>query len=160
MSTGDESALPPPYYFAYGTYLDSTLLADRMPGAEIVTTARAVNRSLLFLSAAGGPRRGWCHLADRGEAWGKVAYGLVVSTTAIDSDRFGHNEARYLTVYGDDGATYECWTYCLQRPESAMRLPADEWEHICAGAAQWRLPDDYRDELVARHHAAAECSDM
>jgi len=40
-----------------------------------------------------------------------------------------------------------------------MRLPADEWEHICAGAAQWRLPDDYRDELVARHNAAAECSD-
>lgn len=149
------------YYFAYCTWLDPRLLKARAPSARVVTLGRAHNRRVEFRRSADlEGSKGWCHLSDTGDAWGRVAYGAVIAMSPPrDARVFAANEARFLTVHGDDGVVYDCWTYCLNDPGEPMRVPDYEWDHIVAGVEAWALPRSYAAELRATYDGAETCPD-
>src|SRR6187397_226481 len=99
-------------YFGYCTWLHDVELRRYFPEHRIVTTGYAANHKLEFRAARGREDRGWCHLSDIGDAWGQHALGIVVEHPARhfeeDYDDF---ERCFVTVHGDDGKTYDCWTY-------------------------------------------------
>jgi hypothetical protein len=146
------------YYFAYCTWLHDVEIARFMPAAKPVTKAYAANHALRFHAAGDRKDRGWCHFLNTAEAWGERAYGVV----------FEHDEAHFaedyddferccVTVYGEDGKQYDCWTYRLVRPGIAMRPPNFYWEHIPAGLKQWDFSPDYLAKVQAVFDSAAEC---
>jgi hypothetical protein len=146
------------YYFAYCTWLNPPELARYMPRAEKICKAEAANHRLLFHAAAGRADRGWCHLADTPEALGHQAQGIVFTDPdnqfKEDYDDF---ERCFLTVRGEDGKTYDCWTYRMIQPGTSMRPPNFYWQHIPDGLKHWAFPDAYIKEVLAVYEAAAPC---
>ncbi|MEZ0168065.1 gamma-glutamylcyclotransferase family protein [Microvirga sp. TS319] len=146
------------YYFGYCTWLDDPELRRFMPQAELVTKGYATNHKLRFHAAADRTDRGWCHLSDTPDAYGNRALGVVFKHDPKhfeeDYDDF---ERCLLTIYGDDGKMYDCWTYRLITPGIAMRPPNFYWEHIPAGLKQWDFPEEYIQEVLKTYEEAAEC---
>lgn len=146
------------YYFAYCTWLNPPELQRYFPEAKFVTKAYAANHRLQFHAAAKRSDRGWCHLNDVGVAWDRNALGLVFTHEERhfeeDYDDF---ERCFLTVHGDDGKAYDCWTYRMTDPGMAMRPPNFYWQHIPDGMKHWQFPADYVAEVLAMYEAAAPC---
>lgn len=147
------------HYFVYCTWLDDAELRRFMPHAKIVTTGYATNRRLEFHAAGDRTDRGWCHLADlASSAAGFKTLGIIVEH---DPQHFEEDYDDFdricLTVYGDDGKIYDCWTYTLSRPGIAMRPPNYYWEHIPEGMKQWHFPAEYVNQVQRTYEAAAPC---
>jgi hypothetical protein len=149
------------YYFGYCTYLLESELRKYLPEAERITKARAVNHQIQFRAAGDRDDRGWCHLADRGSTYGKVALGEVfeVNDDRVKDD-FDDFDIVYITVEGDDGKTYNCFTYVLQQPGKRMRPPRYYWERVPSGFAEQGFPDEYIDSIQKTFDEAAECPDF
>jgi hypothetical protein len=146
------------YYFGYCTWLDDAEVKRFMPEAKPVTKGYAANHELKFHAAGERVDRGWCHFSNTAEAWGKNALGVVFEH---DPKHFGEDyddfERCCVTVRGDDGKVYDCWTYRLITPGKPMRPPNFYWEHIPKGMKQWGFPQDYIDRVKAVFEAAAPC---
>jgi hypothetical protein len=148
------------FYFAYCTWMDEKELRRYSPTAVFVTKARAVNHKVEFRAAGDRRDRGWCHLSDVGDARGEVTYGLVYMLPEQDSVvEFDDFDICYLTVRGDDGNIYDCFTYRLSHPGVPMRPPNFYWQHIPDGAKAWNLPAEAQAKLLATHNAALPCPD-
>ena len=149
------------YYFGYCTYLLEDELRKYLPEARLVTKAKAVNHQIQFRAAGNRTDRGWCHLADRGSALGKIALGMVfeVDDTRLN-DHFDDFDIIYLTVAGDDGNHYDCFTYVLSQPGRRMRPPRYYWERVPNGLAEQNFPADYQAEVQRIFDEAAECPDF
>lgn len=146
------------YYFGYCTWLHSPEIKRFFPQYRIVTKGYAANRKLEFRTAGSRHDRGWCHLADIGEAWGVNCLGIVVEhPPEYFKEDFDDFDRCFLTVHGDDGKVYDCWTYRLTAPGSPMRPPNYYWQHIPDGLKELAFPQDYIDTVVATYDAAAEC---
>lgn len=146
------------YYFAYCTWLDDAEIKRYWPEAKMVTKGFAANHQLKFHAAGDRKDRGWCHFDNSAAAAGQKALGVVFTH---GPDRFEEDyddfERCCMTVYGDDGKTYDCWTYRLLRPGIEMRPPNFYWEHIPAGFEQFGFPKDYVEKVKGVYQAAAEC---
>lgn len=146
------------YYFAYCTWLNGPELARYFPVAKAVTRGHAVNHQLRFHAAGNRTDRGWCHFDSSARAWGQKAMGVVFEHPEHhfeeDYDDF---ERCAVTVYGEDGKTYDCWTYRLVTPGVAMRPPNFYWQHIPDGMKQWDFPAEYVESVQATFDAAAPC---
>jgi len=118
------------FYFVYCTWLDEKELPKYSPKAVFVTKAKAVNVKVEFQAAGDRRDPGWCHLNDTAAARGEVTYGLIYmfpeEDSGVDYDDFDRN---FLTVRGDDGNVYDCFTYRLNRPGVPMRPPTYYWRH-------------------------------
>lgn len=148
------------YYFGYCTYLLDEERQKYLPEARQITKAKAANHRIQFRAAGERTDRGWCHLADRGSALGATAQGMVyeVNDDRVQDD-FDDFDIVYLTVKGDDGEFYDCFTYVLTQPGIAMRPPRYYWERVPAGFAEQEFPQEYQDELQRIFDEAAECPD-
>jgi len=62
-----------------------------------------------------------------------------------------------LTVHGDDGNVYDCFTYRLTEPGEAMRPPNFYHQHTVKGAAAWNLPAEYQAKLRKTFEDALPC---
>lgn len=148
------------FYFVYCTYYDEKELRKYSPKAVFVTKAKAVNVKVEFHAAGDRRDRGWCHLNDTGTARGEVTYGLVYmfpeEDSGVDFDDF---DRCFLTVRGDDGNVYDCFTYRLNRPGVPMRPPNYYWRHIPEGARAWNLPPEYIEKLQKTFDSALPCPD-
>ncbi len=147
------------HYFGYCTWLDDPELRRFMPAAKAITTGKAANHRLQFHAAGSRTDRGWCHLSSAAPtAWGTACLGVVFEHDPKhfeeDYDDF---ERCAVTVQGDDGKVYDCWTYRLITPGIAMRPPNFYWEHIPAGLKAWNFPEDYVQSVLDTYNAAAEC---
>ncbi|MFC4118760.1 gamma-glutamylcyclotransferase [Nonomuraea zeae] len=148
------------YYFGYCTYLLEAELRKYLPEAVAVTKAKAVNRQIQFRAAGERTDRGWCHLADTG-TYGKAAQGIVFEVDdAHLKDDFDDFDIVFLTVQGDDGKHYDCFTYVLSQPGIRMRPPRFYWERVPQGLAEQEFPADYRAEVQQTFDEAAECPDF
>ena len=149
------------YYFVYCTFLNEPEMRIYLPDAEVICKAKAKNHRVSFNAAGKRENRGWCHLDDTPTGYGHDAYGLVVEHDekwySADYEDF---ERCWLTVYGDDGKTYECWTYRLIDPGIPMRPPHYYWHHIPVGLKQWNFPQEYVDKIMKTFEDAAECPDF
>lgn len=146
------------FYFGYCTWLHSKELKRYMPEGVIVTKGYIANHRLQFHAAAGRKDRGWCHLANVGDAWGNKVLGIIVRHDpkhfAEDYDDF---ERCFLTAYGDDGKVYDCWTYRMTHPGTPMRPPNFYWQHIPDGMKELNFPKAYVGLVNATYQAAAPC---
>jgi hypothetical protein len=146
------------YYFAYCTWLNDPELRRYFPEARQVTQAVARNHRLEFHAAAGRSDRGWCHFNSSAAAWGHDCLGVVFEHPEHhfeeDYDDF---ERCAVTVHGDDGKAYDCWTYRMTNPGVAMRPPNFYWEHIPAGMKNHGFPQAYVDQVLAMYEACAPC---
>lgn len=149
------------YYFGYCTYLLEDELRKYLPEAKRITNAKAINHQIQFRAAGDREDRGWCHLADRGSAFGKVAQGQVfeVNDDRIHDD-FDDFDIVFLTVEGDDGKVYHCFTYVLQQPGKRMRPPRYYWERVPKGFEEQGFPKDYIESIQKTFNEAAECPDF
>lgn len=145
-------------YFAYCTWLNAPELARYFPTAKAITKGYAANHRLEFHAAGTRTDRGWCHLNSAASAWGNKCLGVVFEHPehhfTEDYDDF---ERCAVTVYGDDGKQYDCWTYRLVTPGVAMRPPNFYWQHIPDGLKNWEFPQSYIDSVLATFEAAAPC---
>jgi hypothetical protein len=149
------------YYFGYCTYLLESELRKYLPEARVVTKAKAKNHQIQFRAAGDRTDRGWCHLADRGEAFGKTAQGMVFEVDDKHlQDDFDDFDIIYLTVAGDDGGHYDCFTYVLSNPGKPMRPPRYYWERVPNGLAEQQFPVAYQAEVKQIFQDAAECPDF
>jgi hypothetical protein len=142
------------HYFAYCTWLNDPELRRFMPEARFVTKAYAANHRLQFHAAGTREDRGWCHLNGTGDAWGNKALGMVFEHSPEDYEDF---ERFSLTVHGDDGKAYDCWTYRMTDPGIAMRPPNFYWQHIPDGLTANQFPQAYIDAVLATYNKAAPC---
>jgi hypothetical protein len=149
------------YYFGYCTYLLESELRKYLPEAREITKAKAVNHQVQFRAAGDREDRGWCHLADRGSAYGKTVQGIVfeVDDSHLE-DHFDDFDIVYLTVAGDDGKWYDCFTYVLSKPGIRMRPPRYYWERVPNGLAEQQFPPEYQNEVQRTFDEAAECPDF
>ena len=146
------------YYFAYCTWLNDPEIKRYWPDCKPLVKGHAANYRLQFHAAAGRSDRGWCHLNGVSDAWGHKALGVVVEH---DPKYFGEDyddfERFALTVHGDDGKTYDCWTYRMSNPGTAMRPPNFYWQHIPDGLKSEGFPAEYIAKVQAEYDAAAPC---
>jgi hypothetical protein len=148
------------YYFGYCTWLDEPELRRYQPEAKLVTRAVARNHKVEFRAAGSRTDRGWCHLSNVGDAYGAETVGLVYECDdARLQDDFDDFEIIYLTVMGDDGKFYDCFTYVLSQPGALMRPPKFYWNHIPVGMRKWTFPDSYINQVESTYGNAAECPD-
>ena len=110
------------YYFAYCTWINAPEIKRYMPKCRKITKAYAANYRLEFHAAAGREDRGWCHLNGLPDAWGEKALGLVFEDDGLTDD-YDDFERFAITVHGDDGKSYDCWTYRMTTPGKPMRPP-------------------------------------
>ncbi|GLI27602.1 hypothetical protein ARHIZOSPH14_18440 [Agromyces rhizosphaerae] len=149
------------YYFGYCTYLLESEVAKYLPEARQVTKAVARNHQIQFRAAGERLDRGWCHLADRGAAFGTDAQGLVFEVNdGRNRDEFDDFDVVYLTVHGEDGVAYDCFTYVLSQPGKRMRPPRFYWERIPSGLEEQGFPAEYRHRVQQTFDEAAECPDF
>ncbi|MFT3969255.1 MAG: hypothetical protein QM695_03000 [Micropruina sp.] len=148
------------YYFGYCTYLLDSELRKYLPEAVAVTKATAPNHQIQFRAAGERTDRGWCHLADVGTL-GKTARGIVfeVNDDRVNDD-FDDFDIIFLTVRGDDGETYDAFTYVLTQPGMPMRPPRFYWQRVPDGLIEQEFPLDYRHEVQAIFDEAADCPDF
>ena len=146
------------YYFAYCTWLNDPELRRYFPEARFVTKGYAANHRLQFHAAGQRNDRGWCHFNSSADAWGNRCLGAVFEHDerhfTEDYDDF---ERCAVTVHGDDGKAYDCWTYRMTDPGIAMRPPNFYWEHIPKGLANLGFPSDYVAAVQATYDRAAPC---
>ena len=145
-------------YFGYCTFLYKQELNRYMPEAVIVTKGYATNRRLEFRTAGDRRDRGYCHLSDGGDSWGVNALGIIVRhPDKYFDDQYDDFRKCFLTVRGDDGKTYDCWTFVLSRPGILMRPPDFYWQYIQDGMAELRFPQGYVDSVVNAYKTAEPC---
>lgn len=145
------------FYFAYCTWLNDPEIRRYIPSCKLITKAYAANYRLQFHAAGDRKDRGWCHLNGVMDAWGEKCLGAVFEDTSGFAEDYDDFERFALTVYGDDGKTYDCWTYRLITPGIAMRPPNFYWQHIPDGLRAMDFPADYIAKVQAVFDAAAEC---
>jgi hypothetical protein len=143
-------------YFAYCTWLNEPEIRRYMPKARLITKGHAANFRLEFHAAEGRSDRGWCHLSSLPDAWGEKCLGLVFEDDGLTDD-YDDFERFALTVHGDDGKAYDCWTYRMTHPGQPMRPPNFYWQHIPDGLEAHRFPRDYIAKVQAVYDAAAPC---
>ncbi|MFT4029290.1 MAG: gamma-glutamylcyclotransferase family protein [Protaetiibacter sp.] len=148
------------YYFAYGTLLLEEELRRALPEAARVTHASAVNHETQFRSVRGRSDRGWSHLADVG-TFGKVARGEVLE---VADERLGEQAPDYdlvfLTVLGDDGAHYDCFSYAMSDPGIRQRPPRYYWELVINGFKEQGFSAADLERLERMFDESAECPDF
>ena len=149
------------YYFGYCTYLLDGERAKYLPEARTITKGSVANHQIQFRAASGREDRGWCHPANRGSALGKVAKGMVyeVNDERVN-DHFDDFAIVFLTVKGDDGNYYDCFTYVLDDPGKPMRPPRYYWERVPAGFEEQEFPREYIQTIWDTFNSAAECPDF
>lgn len=146
------------YYFAYCTWLNEPELRRYFPEARFVTKGRAANHRLEFHAAGTRNDRGWCHLNSNASAWGNQCLGVVFEHDERHFEEDYDDFERFaVTVHGDDGRSYDCWTYRMTNPGIAMRPPNFYWEHIPTGLRNFGFPQAYIDSVLATYEAAAAC---
>lgn len=146
------------YYFAYCTWLNDPEIRRYWPTTKAITKAHAANHRLQFHAAGERTDRGWCHLNGVSDAVGHNALGVVFEHEPHQlNEDYDDFERFFLTVHGEDGKAYDCWTYRLSKPGVAMRPPNFYWEHIPTGLAAWKFPAAYIASVQATFDAAAPC---
>jgi hypothetical protein len=142
-------------YFGYCTFLNRSELERYLPGAEVVAQAYAANHRLEFRGSATRDDRGWCHLEGGPSGSGHRTYGIVArhDPSLFDVDHPGF-ERVFLTVYGTDGQTYDCWTYVMSAPGDHVRPPDDYWADVPLGLEQWDFPSEYVESVMATYRSA------
>ncbi|MFT3797640.1 gamma-glutamylcyclotransferase family protein [Microbacterium sp.] len=148
------------HYFAYGTLLLEEELRRSLPEARRVTHASAVNHETQFRSVRGRADRGWSHLADV-DTFGMVARGEVLE---VDDRRLSERAPDYdllfLTVRGDDGVHYDCFTYAMSAPGIRQRPPRYYWDLVIDGFREQGFAQEDLDRLQTMFDESAECPDF
>jgi len=148
------------FYFVYCTWLHEAEMRRYVPDAKYVTKAVAKNHKLEFRAAGNRQDRGWCHLSNKGDAFGVATQGIVVDVDkSHQKENYDDFDIVYLTVHGIDGVVYDCFTYILSNPGVPMRPPNFYWQHIPEGLKEQGFPEAYRTFVQSTYEAAAECPD-
>lgn len=142
-------------YFGYCTFLNRSELERFLPGSEVIAQAYATNHRVEFRGSDTRDDRGWCHLEGGPSAAGQRAYGIVVrhAPELFETDYQGFDRV-FLTVYGTDGATYDCWTYVMSAPRDHVRPPDDYWRDVPLGLEQWEFPAEYVEAVLDTYRSA------
>lgn len=138
-------------YFAYGSNMSTTVMADRCPRALPIGPARLDDHRLDFRL----PSRRWGGfaadlVADEGAALWGVLWELA-SEDLSELDRFEASYDRY-TVLPVNGGPVAAMTYRVKSElvETAGGLPHPEYlAHLIAGAREHGLPAGYVEHLAA-----------
>lgn len=148
------------YYFGWCTWLNEPELRRFLPTATFVTKARARNHVIQFHAAGDRTDRGWCHLSNGPVAQDREAQGVVYEVPESEAyEVYDDFEICFVTVHGDDGKTYDCYTYRMTDPGIPMRPPDYYWDNIPTGLKAWDFPQDYVDQVMAVYEGAAPCPD-
>jgi hypothetical protein len=139
--------------------MDEPELRRFAPNAVFVTKAKAINHKVEFRAVKGRNDRGYCHISNAKNARGEVVYGLVYALTEAESvAEFDDFEQCFLTVRGDDGNVYDCFTQRMVEPGVAMRPPDYYVQHVIKGARAWDFPLEYQAKLQKTLDESSPCS--
>lgn len=145
------------YYFGWCTWMYSGELHRYWPDAKIVRKGHVNNWSVQWKDAGGRGDRGWCHLDNLQRSWGKRTLGIIVEIPEfIYGEEFDDFDVIALTVIGDDGRPYDCWTYTLAHPGNDMKAPWYYWDNCVAGLNEHQLPYAYIREYLQTYEAAPD----
>jgi len=149
------------YYFGYCTFLNDEERKKYLPEAKFVTKGYVANHKVVFHAAGNREDRGWCHLANNGDAWGHKAFGLIYQHDSkfFEEADYEDFEKCYVTVYGEDGKIYDCWTLRMSNPGIEMRPPNFYWENVPKGLNDWEFPEEYIQLVVKTFNEAKPCPD-
>lgn len=142
-------------YFAYGSNMNWSQMAERCPSAKFVTTALLPDHQLSFtrLSTTRG-----CGVADAVHEIGATVWGVVYAISEEDLSRLDKREGfksnqksnsysrqRCVVSIGADALTV--WTYFAERQHNPPPPNQEYKDLIVSGARHWHLPDDYIEQL-------------
>lgn len=66
-------------------------------------------------------------------------------------------ERCFLTVYGEDGKQYDCWTLRMTNPTDYIRPTKDYWALIDNGMVNNKLPEDYIQSIRETFESSIPC---
>jgi hypothetical protein len=149
------------YYFGYCTFLWDPERAKWLPEAKLVTQAVAPNHEIQFRLVFEGDDRGQCHITNTIDAYGKSVRGLVFEVDEHHIyDPFEGFDTIFLTVHGDDGKAYDCYTLRLTNPGEFMKPPRYYWDRIRLGMENSGFPEDYQNAVKKMFEDCPDCPDF
>lgn len=146
------------YYFGYCTWLKELEMKRFMPKGKFVAKGYYENSIIGFQAVGDRTDRGWCHLDITPSAWGQRTYGAVVEHDEEYFVDYPDFMRIAITVYGDDGKMYDCWTYVLENPGKAMKPPEAYWKNVRDGLVELEFSKDYRKIVADIYNNASDCS--
>lgn len=145
------------YYFGYCTFLNPKEAGRFFPNGKTVAKGYVANSNFSFRTVGERRERGWCHMDMTAAAWGGKTLGCVIE----------HDESKFVdypdflrvavTVHGEDGNIYDCWTWILDDPGIPMKPPKNYWEHVDIGLDNYEFPADYKQAIYDMYNASADC---
>ncbi|TMA11206.1 MAG: gamma-glutamylcyclotransferase [Deltaproteobacteria bacterium] len=146
------------YYFAYGSNMNWTQMAQRCPSARFVSVARLKDHRFAITRQS---RRRLCGTADvlpesGSEVWGVVYQLDDCELGVLDGFEDGYGrEKMYVDPIGDGRRPLEAWVYVAEK-ETCPPLPNGLYKRlIVEGARHWKLPEAYI-EMLERLEVATE----
>jgi gamma-glutamylcyclotransferase (GGCT)/AIG2-like uncharacterized protein YtfP len=141
------------WYFAYGSNLDTTQMAQRCPGAVVVGPGRLAGYRLGFTSYSPMWDGGVADVMPTPDA---EVWGLLYQVTPADLRRLDEYEGyprvytrHRVSVETPSGESIETWTYAVVHKRRLVR-PSPGYIAILLDAAQrWGFPESYQAFLRA-----------
>lgn len=146
------------FYFAYCTWLTEAEMHRFMPEGKIIAKGYVPNSLISFCTAGDDRERGWCHLDMTPDSWEQKTYGTVVEHDIEHYVDYPDFKRIPVTVYADDGKTYDCWTYVMENPGIAMKPPKAYWANVENGLKDMGFPEDYNSKVKNIYDKSAENS--
>lgn len=145
------------YYFGWCTWMNSDELHRYWPEAKIIGKGYADNYRVLWMDASGRGDRGWCHLDNDTKSWGHVCEGIIAEVPKrYYGEQFDDFCCPALTVRGEDGKYYNCWTYTLGDPGQPMKAPYFYWDNCVAGLNEQGFGYEYIKEYLEEYTNAPD----
>lgn len=148
------------YYFGYCTFLNPVEMKRFFPNGKIVSKGYVQNCSIAFCASGERTDRGWCHLDLTPSAWGKRALGIVIEHGPEQFVDYPDFKRIAITVHGEDGKVYDCWTWILDNPGMAMKPPKAYWNHVSTGLKHYEFSEEDSKNVIDVYDAAAECPEQ
>lgn len=146
------------YYFGWCTWMNPDELHRYWPEARIVTSGYVDNFAMEWRDASCRGDRGWCHLDNTPNSWGKRCLGIIVEIPAeLYNEDFDDFVRISFTAMGDDGKVYNCWTYTLSDPGNSMKAPYFYWDNVVAGLNVQGFPYEYQRQVMDAYKNSGDC---
>lgn len=137
------------YYFAYGSNMNWTQMAQRCPSARFVSVARLKDHRFAITRQS---RRRLCGTADvlpesGSEVWGVVYELDDCELSVLDGFEDGYGREKRHVDPINRSQPLEAWVYVAEK-EISPPLPDGLYKRlIVEGARHWRLPQGYIEML-------------
>lgn len=142
-----------PYYFAYGSNMDTNQMQQRLESAclSVVSVAKLVGWHLVFdkISKDGTGKANLLQ-DEHGEVWGVVYQITDEQMTKLDGFEKGYSRKEVEIALREDNTRLNVITYISDKRNSTLHPSRDYLHIIIQGAREHHLPEEYIRQIATQ----------